>query len=145
MSIPEIIAINDDVSIPLAELQFRFATGGGPGGQHANRRATKVRLLFDVARSPALDAATRQRLMQRLEKRLDQRGVLQIDAQESRSQVQNRAIALERFQDVLREALAEEVERKPTKPTRAAKRRRLIEKKKRSQTKSDRRKKWSPE
>ncbi len=145
MSMLEVIAINDDVSIPLAELQFRFATGGGPGGQHANRRATKVRLLFDVAQSPALDEATRQRLMQRLENRLDQRGVLQIDAQESRSQFQNRAAALERFRDVMRDALAEEVERKPTKPTRAAKRRRLIEKKKRSQTKSDRRKKWSPE
>lgn len=145
MSIPEVITINEDVSIPLAELQFRFATGGGPGGQHANRRATKVRLLFDIAQSPALDEATRNRLLQRLEGRLDQRGVLQIDAQESRSQHQNRMMAMERFQDILREALTEEAERKPTKPTRAAKRRRLIEKKKRSQIKSDRRKKWSPD
>lgn len=141
----ELIEINDDVSIPLAELQFRFATGGGPGGQHANRRATRVRLLFDVAHSPALDDVTRERLLERLENRLDQRGVLQLDAQESRSQHQNRTVALKRFEELLREALTEEVERKPTKPTRAAKRRRVIEKKKRSQLKSDRRKKWSPE
>lgn len=145
MSMQELIEINDDVSIPLAELQFRFATSGGPGGQHANRRATKVRLLFDVAHSPALDEVARQRLMERLANRMDQHGVLQVDASETRSQVQNRAVALQRFEELLREALMEETERKPTKPTRAAKRRRLIEKKKRSQIKSERRKKWSPE
>lgn len=145
MSTPEAVSITDDVNIPLSELQFRFATGGGPGGQHANRSATRVRLLFDVAHSPALDEETRQRLLQELSHRLDSRGVLQIDVQESRSQYRNRAIALERLQTVLAEALEEEAERKPTKPSRAAQRRRLIEKKKRGELKRQRRKKWGPE
>jgi len=66
----DLILINEQLALPAAELQFRFTTGGGPGGQHVNKTATRVTLLFDVAGSPSLDEATRTRLLDRLATRL---------------------------------------------------------------------------
>ena len=94
----DLIPINQTLSVPESELQFRFSTGGGPGGQHVNKTATRVTLLFDVANSPSLDEETRVRLLDRLASRLDRRGLLHIDVHESRSQWQNRATAVARFQ-----------------------------------------------
>lgn len=139
----DLIPINETLSLPESELQFRFSTGGGPGGQHVNKTATRVTLLFDVANSPSLDEETRVRLLDRLASRLDRRGLLHIDVHESRSQWQNRATAVARFQRVLAEALVEQAERRPTRPTRQSREQRLEEKKRRSAVKRDRQQRWS--
>ena len=138
----DVIIINEQVHIPAAELQFRFSTSSGPGGQHANRSATRVTLLFDVAQSPSLDEATRTRLLQKLAPRLDKDGVLHIDVQESRSQYRNRETAVLRFQLILANALIKPKKRRKTKPNRAAIERRLTQKKQRSQRKKERRQRW---
>lgn len=136
---PDLLPINERLSLPYSELQFRFTTGGGPGGQHVNKTATRVTLLFDVANSPSLDEATRGCLLDRLANRLDRRGVLHIDVQESRSQWQNRETAIARLQAVLAEALIEKPERRPTRPSRRARENRLDEKRRRSAIKQARR------
>ncbi len=138
----DLIPINENLSLPEAELQFRFSTGGGPGGQHVNKTATRVTLLFDVAGSPSLDEDTRARLLSRLSSRLDRRGVLHIDVQDSRSQWQNRATAVARLQAVLAEALVERPPRRPTKPSRRAREQRLEAKKQRGAVKRDRQRRW---
>ena len=138
----DMIIINEQVSIPANELQFRFSTSSGPGGQHANRSATRVTLLFDVANSPSLDETTRTRLRQKLASRLDKDGILHIDVQESRSQYRNRATAVLRFQLILANALKKPKNRRKTKPNRAAVERRLTDKKQRSRRKQERRQRW---
>lgn len=139
---PDVILINENLALPAAELQFRFTTGGGPGGQHVNKTATRVTLLFDVAASPSLDEETRARLLDRLAGRLDRRGVLQISAQESRSQWQNREAAVARLQALLAEALVEQPERRPTRPSRRARQERLDDKRRRSTLKQARQRRW---
>lgn len=138
----EPIIINEQVSIPAAELQFRFSTSSGPGGQHVNRSATRVTLLFDVAQSPSLDEAARARLLQKLAPRLDKDGILHIDVQESRSQYRNRETAVLRFQLILANALKRPKKRRKTKPTQAAIEKRLAAKKQHGQRKQDRRQNW---
>jgi ribosome-associated protein len=138
----DLIPINENLSLPEAELQFRFSTGGGPGGQHVNKTATRVTLLFDVAESPSLDEDTRARLLSRLSSRLDRRGVLHVDVQDSRSQWQNRATAIARLQALLAEALVEKTPRRPTKPSRRAREERLEAKKQRGAVKKDRQRRW---
>ncbi|MCA9971041.1 MAG: aminoacyl-tRNA hydrolase [Anaerolineales bacterium] len=137
-----VISINAEVQIPLAELQFRFTTSSGPGGQHANRSATRVTLLFDVANSPSLPEAARARLLAKLAPRLDKDGVLHVDVQESRSQYQNRETAVLRFQTILANALKVPKKRRKTRPSRAAVERRLEEKKQRGQRKRERGRDW---
>ena len=137
-----LVEINARVKIPATELNFRFSTSSGPGGQHANKAATRVTLLFDVAHSPSLDERTRQRLLERLDHRLTKEGVLQIDVQESRSQHQNRETAIRRFQQVLARALKRRKRRKKTRPSQAADERRLQKKKKRGQKKKERSWRW---
>ena len=137
-----VIRINDAVAIPLAELNFRFTTSSGPGGQHANRSATRAILLFDVAQSPSLTDEVRQRLLEKLATRLDKEGVLQIQVQDSRSQTQNRELAITRFQEMLVEALKKRKKRHKTKPSKAAREARLTEKKKRGKRKQERSQRW---
>ena len=138
----DIIAINENLSLPEAELQFRFSTGGGPGGQHVNKTATRVTLLFDVANSPSLDEETRVRLLDRLASRIDGRGLLHIDVYESRSQWQNRTAAVDRFRNLMADALVEQAERHPTRPSRRARQARLETKRRRSTIKKHRRQRW---
>jgi ribosome-associated protein len=138
----QLIHINDHLAIPTAELQLRFETSGGPGGQHANRAATRVVLLFDVANSYSLDDVTRGRLLRRLANRLDNEGVLQIQASDTRSQWQNRKTAITRFRLLLCQALKEPKQRRPTKPSRAAQEARLARKKRRSALKKERGRDW---
>ena len=139
------VPINEQVQIPLAELQFRFATSSGPGGQHVNKSETKVILLFDIAQSPSLPEAVRRRLLHKLANRLDKEGVLQIQAQESRSQHQNREMAVRRLQQLLAMALKPEKKRYKTKPSRAAIEKRLLGKQQRSRRKQERRERWDRE
>lgn len=132
------ILINENLSIPLAELEFRFAASSGPGGQHVNKTETKAILLFDVAHSPSLNEAQRTRLMQKLANKLDKNGVLQLQVQESRSQGQNKETAVSRFQQLLAQALKRPKPRRKTTPSPAAREKRLQEKKQHSQKKQNR-------
>ena len=138
----DLIPINDTLALPLEELVFRFTTGGGPGGQHVNKTATRVVLLFDVARSPSLDETTRALLLERLANRLDRRGVLHVSVQDSRSQWQNRALAIGRLQALLADALRERAERRPTRPSRRARQERLDDKRRHSTVKRQRQQRW---
>ena len=138
------ISITDSLSIPTEELTFRFSRSGGPGGQNVNKRDTRVELVFDVAGSPSLDERQRARAAERLGKRLDSSGRLHIVVSDERSQFQNRERAIERFQDVMAEALKPPPPvRRKTKPSAGARQRRLDEKTRRSRIKRDR--KWRPE
>ena len=137
------IKISDQISIPVSELRFRFSTSSGPGGQHANRSATRVTLLFDLAASPSLDDISRARLLEVLAPRLDKQGVLQIQVQDTRSQKQNRAIAISRLMASLAEALIERKERVKTGTPKSVSEKRLSEKKKQSLLKKERRTDWS--
>jgi ribosome-associated protein len=118
-------------SAPLSEdeLTFRYTRSGGPGGQHVNTTATRVELVFDVAGTSALTDAERDLARRRLRSRLDSEGRLRIVAQDERSRARNRAIAVDRFCAVMREALRPPPPpRRPTRPTRAAREERLDEK-----------------
>jgi len=133
------IDISEAVSIPLSELSFRFSRSSGPGGQHVNKSETRVELLFDVANSPSLTDAQRERVMRRLSSRIDGAGVLHVTSQATRSQKQNRDLAIERFTRLMQKALEPPKKRRRTRPTRAAKERRLRAKKRRSEIKKARR------
>ncbi len=133
-----VVPINEAVQIPIAELNFRFSTSSGPGGQHVNKTATRVTLLFDVANSPSLPDEVRQRLLIKLANRIDKEGMLQLHVQSSRSQHRNRDTAVALFQQILADALKAEKKRRRTKPSAAAQEKRLDEKKKRSERKQQR-------
>lgn len=120
-------------AIPLAELEWRFTPSGGPGGQHANRSNTRVEVRFDVSASPSLLEVHRERLLERLGP------VVRVVADDERSQLRNRELAVERLRGRLAEALRVERARRPTAPTRGSKLRRLESKKHRSDTKRLRR------
>jgi ribosome-associated protein len=123
-----------------SELEFRFTRSGGPGGQHVTTSATRVELVFDLAASPALDEVERSLAARRLRSRLDGDGRLRVVAQDERSQVRNRRLAIERFCELMREALRPPPPpRRPTRPGRAAEERRLAGKRQASTRKRLRR------
>jgi ribosome-associated protein len=134
------IRVNDNINIPLSEIQFRFSRSGGPGGQNVNRVSTRVELLFDFASSMCFDAETKKLLRHNLKNKIDSKGMLRIVAQESRSQWKNREKATEKFVELLSRASRPKKERKATVPAAAARRRRVDEKKKHSVLKIMRRK-----
>ena len=133
------IVVDDRVSIPRHELQFRASRAGGPGGQHVNTSSTRIELTWNLERTTALDDATKARVREKLAARLDGEGTLRIVSSEMRSQSQNRERAEERFAEVLRKALLVQKARKRTKVPRGAKEERLKEKKLRGERKKDRR------
>lgn len=133
------VRINARLAIPRAELELKATRSGGPGGQHVNTASTRIELVWDVGASPSLSEAQRERLLVRLDSRLDSNGRLRLVAQGERSQLQNREAAVARFADVVRRALVVPKVRKATKPTRASRERRLQEKKQRGALKRERR------
>ena len=116
-----------------SEIAFRFSRSSGPGGQHAQKSSTRVEALFDVEDSAGLSPAERRRVLERIGP------VVRAIAQDERSQLRNRELATDRIVAQLREAVKVRRPRRPTKPTAAAKERRLDEKKRRGQTKRLRR------
>jgi len=133
------IRITGAIALDPAELHESFVRAGGPGGQHVNTTSTAVQLRFDVRNSPSLPDDVRRRLERLAGSRLTREGVLVLQAQGHRSQKRNREEALARLVDLIREAARPPVPRKPTKPTRASKRRRLDSKKKHGALKALRR------
>ena len=127
--------IRPGLDIPMSELYFRFSRSSGPGGQHVNRSATRVELLFDVAHSPSLDEFQRAKLIGRLSSYLDREGVLHLASQSSRSQTRNREELVKRFQSLLASALVQRRKRRPTRPTRSSREKRLDSKRQRSEVK----------
>lgn len=125
--------------VPAAELQEQFSHASGPGGQGVNTTDSRVQLSLDLTTTSALVDTQRARVLAALDARLAA-GVLTVTAAEHRSQRRNRTAARERLAALLREAVAPPVPRRPTKPTRGSKRRRLEAKKQRSVTKQQRRK-----
>lgn len=130
---PEVLHVNQQLSIPLAEIELRASRSSGPGGQHANVTSSRIEAVFDVEASAALSAAQRSRLLSRLGPRVA------AVAQDARSQARNRDLALERLRSKLADALHTPKRRRPTRPSRRAKERRLTGKRIRSQRKRDRR------
>ena len=131
----EVVRVTPEIAIPVAELEFRASRASGPGGQGVNTTDSRVELRFDVAGSPSLSPAARERALRRLGPRLDASGVLRVVAQAQRSQLANRRAAVERFAELLAAALATPRPRRPTRPSRAAAARRVESKRRRAATK----------
>ena len=127
------------VSIPRAELVYRASRAGGAGGQHVNTSSTRIELLWNVRTSPSLDEATRERVATKLASRVDGEGWIRVVASARRSQQQNRDAAEARLTELVRGAMVVQKRRRATKPSRGAKEARLAEKKKRGETKRQRR------
>ena len=133
------LRISERLSIPLAELKFRFARASGPGGQKVNRTASQVELLFDVAHSPSLTPRQRVLILRRLRGYIDGRKVLHLVSQATRSQWRNREEVIARFRMLLDQSTRVPRRRIPSRPTRAAKETRLERKRRRSLMKRQRR------
>jgi ribosome-associated protein len=130
---PDLLRVNDRLSIPLSEIELRASRSSGPGGQHANVTASRIEAVFDARASAVLDEGQRARLIERL-------GPLVVAvAQDARSQARNRDLALQRLAEKIAGALVVRVPRRPTKPTRASRRRRLEQKRRTSERKQTRR------
>jgi len=127
------IRVTRSVLLPLAEIELRFSRSSGPGGQHANTSETRVEAVLDVEASSALTDVQKQRVIAKAGP------TLRAVAQDERSQLRNRELAVERLVAQLREALKVPRRRVATKPTKAARERRLEAKKRRSTTKQLRR------
>lgn len=123
------LVVTRSVRVPRRELEVSFSASGGPGGQHANRSNTRVELRFDVAASTAFGPGQRARVIERLGSEI------RIVADDERSQLRNRALAERRLVEKLQAALHVEAPRRPTKPTKASKRRRVEGKQRRSEIK----------
>ena len=125
--------VTGSVAIPLSEVELRVSRSSGPGGQHANVTASRVEAVFDVAASSSLSEDQKARIAARLGPRVT------AVAQDTRSQARNRELALERLRSRLATALTPARKRRPTSPTRAARRRRLDSKRRRGEVKRGRR------
>lgn len=125
--------VTRDVALPLSEIDVRTSRSSGPGGQHANVTASRVEAVLDVAATPALSEEQRRRVMARCGPRIV------AVAQDTRSQARNRELALERLRSRLAGALAVQRKRRPTRPSRAAKERRLDGKRRAGERKRARR------
>lgn len=132
------LQVTRKLTIPAAELGWRFSRSSGPGGQHVNTSDSRAELTWDVTASQALTDEQRERLLDKLSGRLIV-GTLTVSASEQRSQLRNRETALEELRQILASALAPDgPKRRPTKPTRGSQKRRLEAKGQRSQVKKNR-------
>lgn len=131
------LQIDDRLAIPEEELSFVTSRSGGPGGQNVNKLETRVTVRLDLS-SPSLDDARRALIRKRLATRVSRAGVLSVTSQRHRTQAANREAAVARLVELLRDALEERAVRRPTRPGRAARARRLQGKRLRSRRKRER-------
>jgi ribosome-associated protein len=127
------VRIGPGLTIPLAEIELRASRSSGPGGQHANVTASRIEAVFDVEASPTLSGEQREGLREKLG------GQVSAVAQDARSQARNRELAAERLAEKLAAGLARPKKRRPTKPSRAARERRLERKRRTAERKRQRR------
>jgi len=130
--VAEELRINDRLALPLAEIELRASRSSGPGGQHANVTASRVEAVFDVEGSQTLDEAQRARLLERLGP------VVTAVAQDARGQSRNRELALQRLAGKIAAGLRVQRKRRPTRPSRASKQRRLEQKRRTAEKKRGR-------
>lgn len=134
-----LLRISAALSVPRAELRYRASRSGGPGGQHVNKTASRIELVWDVAGSPSLREDQRARLLEKLATRLDTAGALRLVGDGERSQLRNKEEVTGRLVRIVADALRVPKVRRTTKPSKASKERRLTEKKQRGAIKRDRR------
>ena len=127
--------VNRSVTIPDGEIKLSFSPSGGPGGQHANKASTRVELTWNPAESSALGPRQKERVVGALRRRLDSSGNLRLTSDRYRSQLRNRADAMDRLAELVRDALVPPKARVGTKPTKGSKEERLRANKKRSEIK----------
>ena len=130
---PDELRIDERLAIPLAEIELRASRSSGPGGQHANVTASRVEAVFDVEASATLDEAQRQRLLSRVG------ATVTAVAQDARGQSRNRELALQRLAGKIAVGLATPRRRRPTRPTKASRYRRLEQKRRTGERKRGRR------
>jgi ribosome-associated protein len=132
------IRVSRSLEIPESELDVTFSTSGGPGGQHANKASTRVELRWNISDSEVLGPRQRSRLLDKLRHRIDSKGNLRVVSDEHRSQHRNRIDAERRLGEMVAAALKQEKPRKKTQPSKAAKEKRLQDKRRRSELKRSR-------
>jgi ribosome-associated protein len=121
--------ITDQLSIPEDELRFTASHSSGPGGQNVNKVSSRVTLWFDVVNSPSLEQEQKELIMRRLANRIGKDGVLRVISQQTRSQAENKELAVGRFVELMQDALRRVPIRKKTRVSKGVKERRLEEKK----------------
>jgi ribosome-associated protein len=127
------IKVNEELSLPLGEIELRASRSSGPGGQHANVTASRIEAVFDAAASPSLDRAQRQLIDERIGP------LVSAVSQDARGQARNRELALRRLAEKLARALEVDPTRQATRPSRGARERRLAAKRRRAEQKRERR------
>ena len=126
-------------TIPESELDFEFVRSSGPGGQRVNKTSTKAQLRWNVDRSAVFTDDEKTRIKEHLANRINKEGEVVISSDVTRSQSQNKELAIELLRGLVAHAIAPVKKRKPTKPTRSSKERRLKEKSEQAKKKIDRR------
>jgi ribosome-associated protein len=133
------LPVGHGVVIPAEEIREAASRSGGPGGQHVNKTSTRVTLRWNVSKSPSLSSGQRYRIESRLGARLTRTGDLVVNSDRTRSRARNREYARDRIVEIVAGALARQAARRPTKPSKTSKKRRLDDKTRRSAVKRTRR------
>ena len=130
--------VDETLTIPRSELAVRASRSSGAGGQHVNKTSSRIEISWNIAASSALSGDQRERLLARLSSRLSDEGAIRVVASDTRSQLRNREAAEKRLAETIAKALIVQKKRKATKRPRAANEARLVEKKKHSERKRER-------